>query len=163
MTPKEYEQMDFYERLILLITTYGEARRRLNTIVDEYAAREMILEIIEELEIYTPLFLNDVEITSIERINIELKDIERILPLLKTNDANYHYLIIMIKSIINEAESKLPENIQLARFFDKLIANQEKLCEQCDISEEEFKEVLSKLRAQVDEVNATLNPKDKRI
>lgn len=161
MTPKEYEQMDFYERLILLITTCVEARRSLNKIV--HATGKMILEIVEELEIYTTLFLNDVEITSIERINIELKNIEGIIPLLKTNDADYHYLIAMLKSIIKEAESKLPENIQLARFFDKLIANQEKLCEQCDISEEEFKEVLSKLRAQVDEVNATLNPKDKRI
>lgn len=163
MDKQEYENKDFYERLRILLVEFGEAERRLNSVGNEYMARKFIEETIEELEVYVPLFLDDVELTSIETIHRNLRNVAEIMPLVKSHDANYHFLIRMLATVSKEAEAKLPSNTRLARFFDKLIENQETLCNKCEISEEAFNEVLTKLREKIDQVDDILDPKDKRM
>lgn len=163
MDKQEYENKDYYDRVCLLLAEFGEAEKRLNSVVDDYMARRFIEETIEELEMYVPLFLDDIELTSTEAIHHTLINIADIMPLVKSHEANYHFLIRMLATVIKEAEAKLPSNTRLARFLDKLIDNKETLCKKCDISEEAFNDVFTKLRENINQVDDILEPKDKRM
>lgn len=163
MDKQEYENKDYYDRVCLLLAEFGEAEKRLNSIGEEYMARRFIEKTIEKLEIYVPLFLDDVELNSTEYIHRSLVNIADIMPLVKSHEASYHYLIVMLSSAIREAEAKLPSNTRLARFLDKLIDNKETLCKKCDISEEAFNDVFTKLRENINQVDDILEPKDKRM
>ncbi len=165
MTQEEYEKLDCYDRLNLVLATCGQVSMGLETIIDEHAAYDYILELIESLEPYIPLFSSDPEINYSHITNVEFRDMMEIIPLLKQNNASYTYLLDMLKSIEREVEKKLPDNVRLARFFDRIVANKQFLAKTCGIDEETLFNVIDKMRANTDAVSDIIknSPKEKKV
>lgn len=162
MTKEEYEKLDYYERLDLVLATCGQVSMGLETIVNEHAAYDYIMELIESLEPYIPLFSSDPEINYSHITNVEFRDMVEIIPLLKQRKASYTYLLDMLRYIEREVEKKLPENVRLARFFDSLISNKEDIAKTCGIDEETLADVFEKMKNNTDAINKILTDKNKK-
>lgn len=157
MTQMEYDKLDYYERLRTLIVVAAETKRGLESIVSKYDAWDYIMRLLDNLESYLPLFSQDIEFNSIELLIREFKDMKEIIPLIREDKADYSYLIMMLTSVEDKAESMFPDNVRLARFLDSLISHKDKFTSSCDIEMSTFLSVMNKMKDNCDIVNSIIN------
>ena len=163
MTKEEYEKLDYYERVKQVIAISGSVSMGLSSVGNHYMAREYINNLMEILETHLVLFSSDSEINDTDEIRREFASIAEIIPLIRTDEADFSFLIHMLDYLGIYMEEKLPQNIRLARFFDSLISHKSDIAATCGIDEENLTDVLDKMKSNSDTISKILVNKNKKV
>lgn len=162
MTKEEYDKLDYYGKLKLLLAISGEVRDGLKSVGDKYAARDYIARLCDTLETHFELLANDPEINESKYLKRNFANIFELIPLVKKDEAEYSFLIKILEMVVGEAEAKLPANIQLARLFDNLLNHKAEISKQCGIEEEILFNVIGLMRNNSDAISNILNSPTKK-
>lgn len=156
MTQMEYEKLDYYGKLKLLLAISGQVRNGLKSVGDKYAARDYIARLCDTLETHFQLLANDPEINETEFFKRNFASIFELIPLVKKDEADYSFLIRILEIVESEAEAKLPAKLQLARLFDNLLTHKAEISETCGIEEETFLDIIGSMRNKSDAISNIL-------
>lgn len=164
MNREEYNSLDFYGKLKEIICFNEYLKRQLERIGSVDSAREYIDnlmdETLESFELFKQdddFFTKEIFDDDLERLLSKIDDVLEIAPLIKEGKADYHYLIYMAATMISYLEKKLPRNVNLARFLNRLVEYKEDLSLEIGVGEEELEKVLGSMLEHVDEVDKIIN------
>lgn len=163
MSNVEFSSLDFYDKLDFAYGIICSAIRGLKSIVNEYYARDYILEITITVEENFKCFLLDPDFNDASRFKSDykhykttVKEILEICPLIRSNDADYHYLIYMLEDIGAIILNALPDNLRLTKFFLELFDNKEEISEKLNIDIQTLSGVLENFLKESDTINNIL-------
>lgn len=170
MDEMNYNNLDIYGKLKFMNYICWDVKKGLEGIVNRYQAQDYIDELMDTLMEYFNIFSKDNELNKEENFGEDfkyfsfgMKEVMDIVPLIKSGEADYTYLIDMLSSLVAIIESALPNNVRLARFFQRLLNCKKEFAERLDINEDEFDNVIGKMMSDVDAINDILtNNNEKR-
>lgn len=161
---QEYDNLGFYGKLRELIAFSGYVKVQLERIGSVDSARKYIDNLMNEVLINFEVFREDASFftdanfeTDLEIITSNIDSVMEIAPLIKKGEADYHFLIMIINMFLPLLEKKLPKNVRLARFLNKLIDSKEDLSFEIGVCEEEVEKVIGAMLEKVDEVYKIIN------
>lgn len=163
MINDNFQELDFYGKIDYVLSVVYSAINGFESIVNEYEARDFILEIANNVEENFIMFSKDVDLNDDKRFKgnfayykIEVRDILDICPRLRTGDADYHYLLIMLKSVDNIIGKLLPDNVRLVRFFESLLDNKDDIADMIDVPVEQFSHLIEGMIEKSNSINHIL-------
>lgn len=169
MDEKEYNNLDVYGKLKLMICICYKVSEGLNKVGSEYAAKDYIDRLMDELIDHFNIFSKDMELITEENFGEDFGDVCRnvknvleLASLIQSGEANYKYAISILNSLGAIAESKLPNNVRLARFLQHLLECKTELSEQLGINEDGFDYMIGKMVDDVDVVNNILTSNNEK-
>lgn len=165
MNEVEFNNLDFYGKLQSMSYICWDAKRRLEGIGSEYAARNLIKELMGILEENFNIYAADAEFNKEENFgdndnynwfHRNIKNVLDIVPLIKQEEASYSFLIGMLTETIRVIDVILPSNIRLARFLRSLSNCSEEIARDIGADEVAFTDIMSKMLDNVNTVNDIL-------
>lgn len=163
----EYNTLDTYDKIKLMIAICGRACHGLNKVGTESNEREYIRELTSELLYPFKLFLEDKDFISekifgdgFDHLSRSIVDILELVPMVHSGDVSYKSIIQICTSIQTIAEEALPQNIRYAKFLQHLLQKKTEIASQLDIDESEFADIIGRMFDNVDSLNDILNNND---
>ncbi len=158
-----FADLDFYGKLDYVLSVVWSAIRGLDSIVNEYDARDYIKEIATMVEENFIIFNDDKDLNDDKRFKAnyayyknEVKGILEICPLIRSAKADYHYLLVMLKSVEVIMQEISPDNVRLNRFLESLLVNKDDIADTINISVDQFSNVIESMLEKSNSINQVL-------
>jgi len=163
MNETDYNNLDIYDKLKLMVYICYKVSKGLKNVGDVYEARNYIDGLMVELIEHFNKFSKDKEFITEENFGKQsdlicrnIGNVMELAPLIQSGEADFKYLISILDLLGEIAEESLPDNVKLARIFHRLLEHKTELAEQLGINEEEFAHMIGKMVDDVDSVNRIL-------
>lgn len=149
-----YNEMSYLEKLQYLSSSAGYINMQLKTVVNEYYAHDFIKENIDKLVNILSIYKNDIELN--KYIHRNIAEIMEIIPMILTYEVRLSMLITILDEIESDIIKELPENIKLAKLFNKIADNSEKIASIIGVPSSEFNNIIQKMGEHTDEIAKTI-------
>ncbi len=151
---ENYDRMSYLEKSQYLSNLAGYINMQLKTVVNENDAYDFIKENIDELVNILSIYKNDIELS--KYIHRNIAEVMEIAPMILTYDVRLSMLITILNELESDIIKELPENIKLAKLFNKIAGNSEKIASIIGVTSSDFNNIIQKMGEHTDEIAKTI-------